>query len=268
MLKQIFGAAAMAAMLAVPSQAQDNPVLATVDGKDITAADVAFAVTTLGQALQQVPAPNRPQMVLDLLIDMAILANAAEAAGLDEDPALERRVDYYRTQTLRDLYMEKLIAEKITDEAVRARYQEEIADLEPREEVSARHILVPEEEKAKELIAALNDGADFETLARENSQDPGSAANGGSLGFFGRGQMVPPFEEAAFSLEPGAVTEAPVQSQFGFHIIKVDEKRTQPIPAFEEVADSVRRFMMQEAFSQELATLKAAASIEKTEPAQ
>ncbi|MEO1106065.1 MAG: peptidylprolyl isomerase [Pseudomonadota bacterium] len=270
MFKRLLGAAAIAASFALPAVAQegDNPVLATVNGEEITAADVAFAVDTLGNALERVPAGQRPQMVLDLMIDMQLLAEAAEKAGFSDDPVVERRVEYYRTQTLRDLYMEQLIEEQVTDEAIRARYDREAAELGPSKEVSARHILVDEEDKAKELIAEIEGGGDFAEIAEANSKDPGSASRGGSLGFFRQGQMVPPFEEAAFALEPGEMTSEPVQSQFGYHIIKVDEVRDVPVPAFEQVAESVRELMIREAFVNEVARLKETAEIEKTTPAQ
>ncbi|MEM6762701.1 MAG: peptidylprolyl isomerase [Pseudomonadota bacterium] len=276
MLKRLFGTVALAALLSLPAAglvsapagAQENPVLATVNGKEITASDVAFALSTIGDALQRVPAAQRPQMVLDLMIDMELLADAAEKAGYADDPVLSQRIEYYRTQTLRDLYMEKVVEDKVTEEAVRARYESEAAEIEPQTEVSARHILVAEEEKAKELIAALKLGGDFAKLAEENSIDPGSARRGGSLGFFGRGQMVPAFEEAAFTLDEGAITEEPVQSRFGYHIIKVDERRTQPVPSFEEVGDRIRQLMIREAFIAEVERLKETAEIERTQPPQ
>ena len=271
MFRRIIGAAAIALAATMPVVAQDtpaNPVVATVNGKEITESDVAFAVSNLGAALQQIPEASRPQVVLDLMIDMEILAEAAEKSGLADDPIVAQRLDYYRTQTLRDLYMEKVISDQITDEAVKARYDKEVGDLEPAKEVSASHILVEDEETAKKLIAELNDGADFAKLAEENSKDPGSAARGGSLGFFGPGQMVAPFEEAAFALAVGEVTQEPVQSQFGWHVIKVDDTREQPVPSFEEVEDRVRQLMIREAFMNELNKLKETATIEKMTPQQ
>jgi len=266
MFKRLMGAAAIAAMTALPVAAQDNPVLATVNGKEITAADVAFAVSNLGEVLERVPAERRPEMVLSLMVDMELLADAAEKAGYDSDPVIEQRLDYYRSQTLRDLYMEKVITENVTEDAVRARYDEEAGKVGPQKEVSARHILVDDEEKAKELIAQLKDGADFAKLAEENSKDPGSAARGGSLGFFGKGQMVPAFEEAAFALGNGEMTEEPVQSPFGYHIIKVDESREKAVPTFDQVGDQIRQLMIREAFVDEVARLKETAEIEMKMP--
>ena len=284
MLKRIISAAAFAAVLAgssalaqettaqtepaatpdqgVTGDTPANPTLATVNGLEVTAADVAFALETLGQALEQVPEQQRPQVALDLMVDMYVLADAAQKAGYDEDPQVTQRVEAYRMQTLRDLYMARLIEEKIGDDAVRARYEEEVGKIEPAEEVSASHILVEDEARAKELIAELNEGGDFAELAAANSKDPGSAAQGGSLGFFRRGQMVKPFEDAAFALEPGAVVEEPVQSQFGYHVIRLDERRTSEPPAFEQVSDQIRQVMIRETFVEELERLKQDASIE------
>lgn len=273
MLKPLAGALVAAALSALPAAAQDGTaagqekiVAATVNGDEITASDVAIAVSTLAPALEQVPPAQRPQVVLDLLIDMNLLADAAEKAGLGDDPFLEQRMSYYRKQVLRDLYMEKIVGPKVADEAVKARYEAEIGKLTPGKEVNARHILVDDEEKAKALIEELKGGADFAALAKDNSLDPGSAQNGGSLGFFGPGQMVPAFEKAAMALEPGTFTEEPVQSRFGYHIIKVDEARDQAVPTFEEVGDRIRQLMLREAFVAELESLKENATIEKLTP--
>lgn len=267
MFKRILGAAAIAAALATPSLAQDDQVLATVNGTPITAADVAAAYDTLGATAQQMPEANRDEMVLNLLVDMQLLADAAEQAGIADDPTFDTRMEQMRAQLLRQLYVESVVDEAVTDEAVRARYEEEAAKLGDRQQVSARHILVEDKETAEEVISKLKEGADFSELATEYSQDPGSAQKGGSLGFIGRGQMVPEFEEAAFALDEGEFTEEPVQSQFGWHVIQVDEKRTQEPPSFEQVGERIRELMMREAYVKELERLKENAEIEMTSEA-
>ncbi|MEM7696399.1 MAG: peptidylprolyl isomerase [Pseudomonadota bacterium] len=268
MLTRLFGATIIAAALALPVSAQENPVLATVNGKDITASDVAFAIPTLESALSRVPANQRPQVVLDLLIDMELIADAAEKAGVDEDPIVAQRLDYYRSQTLRDLYLERLFAEEVTEDAVRARYEEEAAKAEPTKQVTARHILVDEEELATQLIAELAAGGDFDALAKEHSKDPGSASRGGLLPAFGPGRMVPPFEEAAFALEAGETSSEPVKSDFGFHIIRVEESTTQPVPSFEQVGSQIRQLMIRQTFVAEINRLKETATIERTNAGQ
>lgn len=268
MLKRTFAVALLAAAVAVPAAAQDEQVLATVNGTPVTAADVAFAYGTLGEAVERIPPAQRDEMVLNLLIDMQLLADAAEAAGIADTSEYQQRIEYARTQALRDLYMENVVGASITEDAVRARYDEEAAKIEPQQQVSARHILVEDEAEAKELIAELKAGADFAALAAEHSKDPGSGSRGGSLGFFGPGQMVKPFEDAAFALEAGEMTEEPVQSQFGWHIIKVDEKREQAVPPFEQIAPQIQQIMVREAFVNELERLKADADIKMGPAAQ
>lgn len=261
-------AAAPLALLAGPALAQSDP-LATVNGRPITQSDVDYAKTGIADTLSRVPAEQHDDMVLSMLIDLEVLASAGEAAGYASSPDFEQRMEAVRRQMLQNMYMETIVEEQLTDEAVRARFEVEVQRAGPREQVSASHILVPTEERARELIAELDGGGDFAALAEENSTDPGSKARGGSLGFFGQGQMVPEFEAAAFALEPGSYTAEPVQSQFGFHIIRVDEKRTEPLPSFEEVANQIREIMAREVFVAELNRLKEAADIVRTtEPAQ
>lgn len=276
MFKPIFGVVALAAALASqPVAAQDqqdaqtaDPVLATVNGTAVTQSEMALASSSLGNALQGVPEDQRRDMVLDLLIDMHLLADAAEKSGVPDEEEFQKRAEWARTQALREVYMDKIIAEKVSEEAIRQRYEEEIAKLAPQQEVSARHILVADEETARDLISELDGGADFAALAEEHSTDPGTAENGGSLGFFSRGQMVPEFEKAAFDLAPGEVTQEPVKSQFGWHVIKVDETREQPVPPLDQVADQIRQILVSEVYRDEVARLKESAEIERTTSAQ
>ena len=278
MLKRILGALAISAIAANgPAMAQDSAapaaaeaaapsadeVLATVNGTPITAGDVAYAYTTLGEAVERVPPLQRNEMILSLLIDMQLMAGAADKAGMADSPEFAQRMTFVRTQALQEEFMRHLVEENVTEEAVAARYADEAGKLAPREQISASHILVEDEDKAKELITEIDGGADFAELAKENSKDPGSAANGGSLGFFSKGQMVPEFEAAAFALEPGQVTQEPVKSQFGWHIIRLDEKRELPVPPLEQVADQIRQVMIREAYVAEIEKLKETASIER-----
>ncbi len=244
-----------------------DEVVATVNGEEITGADVDFARAALGEAVERVPEGQRDDMVLSLLIDMHLMADAAANEGLDDTEAFTQRMEFQRMQALQESYMQSLIERTVTEEAVAARYEEEASKLPPREQVSASHILVEDEARARELIAELQAGADFAELAAANSKDPGSAEQGGSLGFFAKGQMVPQFEEAAFDLEPGEITEEPVQSQFGYHVIRLDETRTVPVPPLEEVAPQIQQIMVREAYVDEIEELKQAASIERSDAA-
>ena len=155
---------------------------------------------------------------------------------------------------------------RVTDAEVKARYDEEVSKFGDNMEVHARHILVETEDEAKAIIAELKNGGDFAKIAGEKSKDPGSAAQGGDLGYFSRGQMVPPFEEAAFNLEVGSITETPVKSDFGFHVIKVEDKRKQAPPAFDQVQARLRDLLIREKFAATLASLKEAAKIDVLDP--
>ena len=281
MFKRAIGVTALVALMAAPAVAQDqgvpapdtaaaaapattppapDVVLATVDGVNITGADLATAYSAIGEAVDRVPPGQQDAMLLSLLVDMQLMANAARKEGIADTPEFAQKMAFVAKQTLQEDYMNTLIGEKITDQAVADRYKEEIAKL-PKQQLSASHILVEDEAKAKDLIAQLKGGADFAKLAQENSKDPGSASRGGALGFFSAGQMVPEFEQATNKLEVGHVTDEPVKSQFGWHIIRLDDKRDFPVPPLEEVKDQIRQVLVREAYIAEIGRLKSAASI-------
>lgn len=250
------------AMPAPSARAQEasETVVATVNGKTITEADLEIARNDFGENLAQYPEDQRRNILIDVLVNLQLLAAEAEKTGLASTPAFERRLAYVRARTLRDSYFETEIEGDITDETMRAAYDEQIGSIEQPEEVSARHILVDTEEDAKAVVEALNDGADFATLATEKSTGP-SAQNGGDLGFFEKGMMVPAFAEAAFALDVGSIS-APVQTQFGWHVIKVEEKRTKPAPAFEEIESQLREFLIRNKFAEVITKLKEGATID------
>ncbi|MGI9464977.1 MAG: peptidylprolyl isomerase, partial [Aestuariivirgaceae bacterium] len=164
---------------------------------------------------------------------------------------------------LRDAYVENNVTSKITDEQVRARYDDVIGKQPAETEIRARHILSKTEDEAKAIIAELDKGGDFAELAKAKSTGP-SGPRGGDLGFFGKGQMVPQFEKAAFALEPGAHSPAPVQTQFGWHVIKIEESREKPKPAFDTVKDQVRNAIAGERIQAALQELRAKVKIERT----
>lgn len=258
------GLAALAGLLLTGAAfAADGEVLARVNGKDITKTEVELAATVFGEQLAQVPDGARQSIVLDALIEMHVIADAAEKEGLAESAKFKERMSFLSAQALRNTYIEEKVQGAITDDELKARYEKDVAGYTPPEEVHARHILVKTEDEARQVIKDLDAGIDFSKIAAEKSLDPGSKANGGDLGFFTKGQMVPEFETAAFSLEPGAFTKEPVKSQFGFHVIKLEEKRTQPVPTFEEVKDQVTSVVQREKYQQALVDLKAAAKIER-----
>ncbi len=222
---------------AAPLAAQDT-VVATVNGKNITEADVKLAEAEIGSELNQLPPPTRRRLLVEYVIENQILADAADAAKLTTGPAFEQRVNFWKRRAARDLFFDTNVKDAVKDADAKAFYDEQVKQIKPEEEVSARHILVKEKAKADEIAAKLKSGGDFVALAKEFSTDPGSKDNGGDLGFFGKGQMVPVFEETAFKLTKGEVS-APVESQFGWHIIKLDDKRTKAPPAYEAVKDRI-----------------------------
>ena len=253
--------------LAGPAIAQEeSPVVATVDGEAITEADLALAAQDFQETLMQLPAEQRMSGLINGIIDIRLMARAAQTAGLDKEPEAARRIAFINDRALRAEYLRANVFDAISDEEVKALYDEQVAAFEPAEELRASHILVDAEEKAKELIAELDGGTDFAELAKANSTDLGSGANGGDLDFFGRGRMVPVFEEAAFALDPGAYTKTPVQSEFGWHIILVTEKRMSAPPTLEQMTPALREEIAKQRFIAALDKLRAEATIEIVEP--
>jgi peptidyl-prolyl cis-trans isomerase C len=261
-------ALAAAGLLSVtPAAAADSDVLARVDGTEITQGEVDMATQMFAEQLAQVPEEQRRTMVLDALIDMHVVAGAARKAGLEEGEAHKARMEFLTNQALRTAYLEEMVEKAITDDELKARYDKDIASFTPPEEVHAAHILVKTEEEAKQVIDDLAKGGDFAAIAKEKSLDPGSKENGGDLGFFAKGQMVPEFEAEAFALPVGETSKAPVKSQFGFHVVKVLEKRTQPVPTFEQVREQLLPALQREKFQQVMGDLKAAAKVERMDTA-
>lgn len=243
------------------SAAEPGDVVAKVGEAEITEADLAFAAKDLGQELQRFPPAQWRQLLLDAVVDMELLAQAARQDGLDQDPDFQKQMEFLELQALRNAYLSQKIGDAISDEDLQAAYDAEFADFEGAEEVNARHILVKEKAEAEELIKELDGGADFAELAREKSTGP-SGPNGGDLGFFGRGQMVPPFDEAVFALDPGTYTKEPVETQFGWHVIKLEGERKQEKPALEEVANGLRQQLFRDRYEAKMAELKGAATVE------
>lgn len=244
-----------------PAQPAPDAVVATVGDQTITEADLAFAAEDLQQELGQVPPADRRAFLVTVLIDMKVMAQAAKAAGMNETEMFKRRLAYLEERALRRAYFAEKIAAAVTDEAIRAAYDTFVAGFTPVEEIHARHILVASKEEADAVKAELAAGKAFEIAAMEKTTDPSGKQTGGDLGFFGKGQMVPEFEAAAFALEPGQVSE-PVQSQFGWHVIKLEEKRMSPPPSLEQMTPQLGQQVMYDAFDASVLSLKANIAIE------
>jgi peptidyl-prolyl cis-trans isomerase C len=255
-------AAALLAVAFSGSARAEDQVLARVDGRAITTADVDVVMASMAQQLAQVPDAQRRRIVVNRLVDMAVISAQAAKDGLEASDEFKRRMDSIRQQVLINEYVRVKVAQPITDEQLKKRYDEEVAKLTLGEEWHARHVLVKTKDEAVAIIADLDKGGDFAKIAEEKSQDPGSAKQGGDLGFFGAGDMVKPFEEAANALKPGEYTKTPIETQFGFHVIKLEEKRKQQPPAFDDVKEQLRQEVIGTAFSAKLEDLKKTAKIE------
>ncbi len=264
-LAQDAAAPAANAAPAQPAAPTPDTVVATIGDQTITQADLAFAAEDLQQELAQVPAADREAFLVTVLLDMKLMSKAAKDAGMNQTDIFKRRLSYLEDRALRRAYFAEKIAGTVTEEKVRAAYDKYVADFKPVDEIHARHILVPTEEEAKAVKAELDAGKPFEVVAMEKTTDPSGKQNGGDLGFFSKGMMVPQFEEAAFALQPGQVSE-PVQSQFGWHIIKVEETRQSSPPPFEQVAQQLGQQLMYEAFDKASADLKAGVTIDIPDP--
>ena len=195
-----------------------------------------------------------------------LLSAKAESEGLDKQPDFQARMEFLRQRALHSALVESAVAAKVTDGEIRARYDAQVAGAPPANEVHARHILVKTKEEADAIIKRLDSGSDFQKLANEHTADPSGKTTGGDLGYFGPGSMVPEFDKAVFALEVGTYTKQPVQSQFGWHVIKVEDKRVQQPPAFEQVKDQVRSLVLREKYLELVKSLRAAAKIDISDP--
>jgi peptidyl-prolyl cis-trans isomerase C len=243
-----------------------NPVIATVDGVDITRADLDLAEANIDPQLSQLPAEQKRLAALSSLIDAKLIAGKAKSEKLDESPEFKERVAFILDRELHNAYFKKHVVDAVKDEDVKARYEAEIKSMPKQEEVRARHILVKTEDEAKAVIKALGEGKDFAELAKEKSTDP-NKSDGGDLGYFRKGQMVPEFETAAFAMQKGEVSKTPVKTQFGWHVIKLEDKRIAPPPPLEQVKDQIRQIIMRDKYLELIKTSKDAAKIEVKDPA-
>ena len=249
--------------LAFSPAAADDPIVARVNGVEIKESDFEFAASDLGVRLTNFSAEDRRKVLLQYLIDSALMADAGTTDGVDKAGDFPDRVKYHERRALRDAYFDVKIYDAVTEADAKKVYEEKIGQAKPEQEIHARHILVESKAEAEEVAERLKKGEDFATLANEKSKDPGT--EGGDLGFFTRGRMVKPFEEAAFALDVGEVSE-PVETPFGWHIIKVEEKRDQPLPAFDQVKEIIIAQLLQKKAQDVVTDLRKAAKIEVVDP--
>lgn len=258
-----FGLLALStAALAQDQASADNPVVAVVNGTEVHRTEVELIARSLPEQMQQVPMEQIYPMLLDRVIDFKLLAAEAEKSDVGDDPDVQPALAEARANVLRDAMLRKKVEEGSTEEALKARYDElKTGEDFSYEEVHAGHILLASEEEAKVVISDLEGGADFEELAKEKSTGP-SGPNGGDLGYFKKGQMVPEFGEAAFAMEIGSTSSEPVKTQFGFHVIKVEDKR-QVEPTFEESEPQIRQDVARDIVTALVEELRDGAAIER-----
>jgi peptidyl-prolyl cis-trans isomerase C len=255
-------AAGLLVMSAGPGRTQADPVIARVNGVEIRQSDLALAEEDLGSNIPpQITGDARRDHLITYLTDIILAAKLAETKKVADTKDFKSRMPFLRNKLLMELMLQSEGKAAATDKAMRDVYAE-LAKQSTGQEVRARHILVATENEAKMLLAEIKKGTDFAELAKQKSKDPGAAAEGGDLGYFTKEQMVPEFAEAAFKLEKGQLSE-PVKTQFGWHLIKVEDKRAKPVPEFDKLKDQIETYVMRKAATDILIKLRAEAKIER-----
>jgi peptidyl-prolyl cis-trans isomerase C len=268
-------AAVMLAAAATPLRAQtagDDPLLAKVDGVEIHQSDLALAEEEAGQIPPMSPDAKRDYLVA-FLTDMVLVSQDAEKKKIGDTAAFKKKLAFARNKVLMSALLESTGKEALTDAAMRQVYDDAVKQMGDEKEVHARHILIrapagdeaagkAAEAKIKAVIERLKNGEDFAKVAQEVTEDPSGKANGGDLGFFSKEQMVPEFANVAFALEPGKISE-PVKTQFGWHVIKTEEKRNKPVPSYEEVKPQLEAYVTRKAQAELVTKLRQGAKVEK-----
>jgi peptidyl-prolyl cis-trans isomerase C len=244
-----------------PVEASKDFVVATVNGNAIMESDISGFYNTLPAQYKQVPYAQIRGQLVERMVEQTLVADAARKQGLHKDPDVKQRIKAIQRSLLNEAYLSRIMKAELTEAKIRDAYQKSIALQPKREEVRARHILVKTKAEADAIIAQLKKGADFIKLAKEKSTGP-SGKNGGDLGFFANGQMVPPFSKAAFALEKGQVTDTPVKTQFGYHVIKVEDRRVAGQANYEQASAKIRAEMQDKIFEKIMTGLRAKAKIE------
>ncbi len=250
------------ALLAGPAFAQADKVVAKVDGIAITEKDVQLATEDLGERLAQLPEERKRDEVINYLVDLKLGAKAAADAKIGDTPDFAARLAYYREKVLLDEYLTREGKKAVTPEAAKKLFDDTTKAMAPEEEAHARHILVEDEAQAKAAVERLKKGEDFAKVAAELSKDPGSGKEGGDLGWFTKDRMVPEFAEAAFKLKKGEISE-PVKSQFGWHVIKLEDKRSKPLPDFAAVKPQIDQYLERKAQQDLVLAMREKAKVER-----
>ena len=250
--------ALVAGFVALPAlAAEKDPVVAIVNGGDIHLSEVVEFQRSLPPQVGQAPFPA----VLDVMISNRLVGEVAKKDGLSNDPEVKRAIKQAEEAAVRHVWMAKKLRAEVTDASIRQQYDKFVANFKPEDEVHARHVLLETEDQAKAVISDLRSGIAFDELAKTKSKDPSAKQNGGDLGFFTKGEMVPAFADAAFAMSPGDVTTTPVKTQFGWHVIKVEERRQTSAPSFDEAKPVIREQMAEQIAQKVVADLRSKAKI-------
>lgn len=263
--KIILGTAALISLIALPALAADSadPVVARVNGEEIHRSDVVRQLQMAGPQVQQIPPQMIYPQILQKMVTTKVVSQKGYAEGLQNDKEVKQRLKDLEAQVVAEAYIHKQIEPKITDAKIKERYGELSAKFKPQDEVRARHILVKTEDEGNAIIKELKGGADFAKLAGEKSKDTGSAKQGGDLGYFLRDSMVKAFADAAFAMKNGEISDKPVKTEYGYHIIKVEDRRKSSPPPMEEVKEQIANQLGQEMTNETVKSMEAKAKIEK-----
>jgi peptidyl-prolyl cis-trans isomerase C len=243
--------------------ATKDPVVAVVNGQQIHLSDVEIAQQSLPQQYRNMPLSAVFPALLDRMVDSKLVEQDGRKNKVTDDPAFKKRLAFVEDQVVQDFWLQEQIADKVTPERMKQAYEEKVKNMPAEDEVHARHILVATEPEAKAIIADLKKGAAFDKLAKEKSTDKASGAEGGDLGWFKKTDMVKEFADAAFALKKGELSQTPVKTQFGYHVIKVEDRRKAPPPSFEELSGQIHQDLARETVTAMLNKLRADAKIEK-----
>ncbi len=260
----LIAAALLVVLPPAPARAQSDPVIAKVNGVEIHESDLTMAEEDVGQnqQVQALAGDAKRDYLVSYLADVILAAKAAEGKKISDQKEFKSRLAFIRNKLLMETLLQQEGKAALTADAMKKVYDEAVKSMGAEQEVRARHILVPTEDEAKAVLAEIKKGTDFAELAKQKSKDPGAAAEGGDLGYFGKDQMVPEFAEVAFKLEKGQVSD-PVKTQFGWHIIKVEDKRTKPVPEFDKVKEQVETYVVRKAQADYIHKLQESAKIER-----
>jgi peptidyl-prolyl cis-trans isomerase C len=242
-----------------------DTVVAIVNDKKVTRADVIASAQSLPAEYQSKLDAIFPALI-DRLVDLTLLAEQGRKENLQDDPEVKARIEQVTNQLIQEVLIRRYLQKMMTEDAIKARYEKFVAEQPAQTEIRASHILVATEEEAKEIIKQLEGGADFAAIAKEKSTDPSAKQNGGDLGYFTTGEMVPEFSQAVFAMEKGDSSKAPVKSQFGWHVIKVVDKRPKVPPSLEETHGHIEEVLSGELLTAYLTSLRTTAKVEKFNP--